>query len=1520
MADRIDKLGLDASQLLSSLANVETQLKTHGLTVEKLASSYVKGSEDTKALEVQFKAVTDSGKIVDGVIKNLTSTFDIYVKKITQATGAQREFNKAQRDQALKAGGEAASTFLGRQTAVPTQFQGQIQRVQQQLSKALASAGDTALPAANEIFAKLKGGIVDVETGIRGRIQTALIAWLQLQERIRESVAKTAGATVQQPNVSSNQLASLRTGLATNFPVPSGANLQSVIAYQAQLDKLIATVTKSKAPFEQLRATINSVIRNPTAAFSGTDQGLANVHAQTQRLVASFGTMQKSIQQTEQVGRQASHGLLIGFDQFLRVLQIQIVHRVFGNLITGMQGAIGAAAQLQVSISEIRTISQGTGISFEFLQQRIRSLSEEFNRPQADVAAALYEGFSNQVIKTASDLSLMNEVLRLARISVSSTADSMNLLSSSLNSYGFATIEASRLTDQLFRAIDLGRFTATDIANTLGRATVVASQVGVKYEEVLGLLANVTRAGVTPAEGLTQISAIMQSLIRPSDQMKELFREWGVDSGFAAVQTFGFVDVLRRLFDESKRGGDVLGAAIPNVRAFRLALGATRGGGVGSLEQDISEITNAGDRAERATGIITESAGERFRTELTKIQNFFINDFANGFIEGVEKISQPFGGLSNLLKQIGTIIIDLTGLVGTFLQVLTNVVTVGGLIEVNIGTLIKVYLAYRLALIGTATAQTVLTKVTQIGAIANLQIASGFGVKALSVDVVTARLARYTGVIGTYSLTSRVATVATNLFSAALKALPFVAIVALIGFLTGAFDGWLSGLSSTNNEIDRMKQFTDDLTKSLERAAVARDRVAQVNLRDFRADLEARSQATNRVFAHLQRQADALLSSQQTIVARTTERLKDAAGAISSVMSKTISDIKKGITDAENAIRESFRRQLSFGDRDSSSRFTAAFQNASRVPEVVSGLQPLQRDQLRIQDIQRRGEASAFQQQQFLLQRRLTELQSDAQRLTALGDRESMESARRKFEEIRRLTNQLFELDTERGRAITLQRAEDAARASGGIVEATFAVNLDRLNAMLDEIRRQEEAAEIAFRARQERERTRLAANQAAAEGQQRRLQQALQNLTTFTGTTAQGAVRPEFQGPRGLEEFRRQFDALQTAARTAASEAGIPVATIETFILQAGQQRIALEGQIQRQITVNEVSEVRRRFQLAQEEVSRLRTEGEAARAAGQRVIDTNLATVQTRLTSMFQEIVAATPNAIYGTFFSPLYHVLSDVQTRFLAAQRLTERRTTEFNAARGTEREAEAFRALQESIAAVNSTYRDYLRAFGDNQVPGRGGRTGNQLLAAGTSDATTNTAVTAIATARTSIAEANTNLATAQTRLNEIEVQLRRLGPDLGLVAIGFGQAGRVAADINAPFTNLAATIERLATAIERLRGVGIPAVPGPGGPPLPGFASGGLIGSGFSVSGPDNTLIRAKLGEFVVNPDSTRRFYSELVAINSNKVRGYAEGGLVQNTNIGDVNMHVDGSRTPEVTARAVIRRVKREGRRGNGRI
>jgi hypothetical protein len=133
------------------------------------------------------------------------------------------------------------------------------------------------------------------------------------------------------------------------------------------------------------------------------------------------------------------------------------------------------------------------------------------------------------------------------------------------------------------------------------------------------------------------------------------------------------------------------------------------------------------------------------------------------------------------------------------------------------------------------------------------------------------------------------------------------------------------------------------------------------------------------------------------------------------------------------------------------------------------------------------------------------------------------------------------------------------------------------------------------------------------------------------------------------------------------------------------------------------------------------------------------------------------------------------------------------------------------------------------------------------------------------------------------------------------------------------TQSAVAVERMATASSTYSSNITSAMTLLGSTDFTGFAHGGRTGY-FASGGRGTDTIPAMLsqGEFVTNAKSSRRFFSQLQAMNAGQTPVFRnEGGDTYNTNISDINVSSPGK--PSVVAREVMKAIRREERRGSGR-
>jgi hypothetical protein len=180
---------------------------------------------------------------------------------------------------------------------------------------------------------------------------------------------------------------------------------------------------------------------------------------------------------------------------------------------------------------------------------------------------------------------------------------------------------------------------------------------------------------------------------------------------------------------------------------------------------------------------------------------------------------------------------------------------------------------------------------------------------------------------------------------------------------------------------------------------------------------------------------------------------------------------------------------------------------------------------------------------------------------------------------------------------------------------------------------------------------------------------------------------------------------------------------------------------------------------------------------------------------------------------------------------------------------------------------------------------------------------------------------TNLSEAARRIAEFAPAAEGATQSLSAMSETANSTATNTASIGAAAAGSVAGVDSLATAYERLAaakqkaasaGGGEAATPYHGGP-LRYYADGG------PTRGQDNVPAMLSRGETVVNSKNSKRFYSELNAMNQGSQPVYREqGGSV--TNVGDVNVTVKGGETSQQTVREIGHALRREFQRGNVKL
>lgn len=258
---------------------------------------------------------------------------------------------------------------------------------------------------------------------------------------------------------------------------------------------------------------------------------------------------------------------------------------VTAPLLLAGRAAISSATDIERSLSQVIGLAGGTVDDVEAASGRLRTLAGETGKDIGDLGDALLAIFSAGFTGEAA-LQVLEVSGRAAAAGLGETRDVANAVTNALGAYGADVLTAAEATDVLVNTVKEGKAEASELAPQFGRLLPVASELGISFADVGAGLAFLTRSSGDASLSATQLSGIMQKLLKPSKEGAEALAA----AGFAS-------DDLRKSLRE--RG---LLSTLVDIR--------------GSLEATGGSLTQVFEDAEGLTGVLslTADSGEAAAT------------------------------------------------------------------------------------------------------------------------------------------------------------------------------------------------------------------------------------------------------------------------------------------------------------------------------------------------------------------------------------------------------------------------------------------------------------------------------------------------------------------------------------------------------------------------------------------------------------------------------------------------------------------------------------------------------------------------------------------------------------------------------------------------------------------------------------------------------------------------------------------------------------------------------------------
>lgn len=357
-----------------------------------------------------------------------------------------------------------------------------------------------------------------------------------------------------------------------------------------------------------------------------------------------------------QRGTRNLYDFIISWQLAARVLAVTAIHRWALRLAQAIIYARREAEELTIRIGEIQTIQGESGKSADEWRKSLVGVSLAFGVNTVEAAEAAYQALSNQITDAGSSALFLRHQVRLAVSAVTTLDTATSATTAILNAWGYEVNKTTTVNQLLFATVERGRLRLEDIANTIGRVSILSKQLGISVAEQEASIALLTRSGISAEAAMTLLRAVQLKLIRPTERMSEIFTEWGVTSGQAAIQAFGFLGVVDKLSKVAQEGGDELaelGESLGRVRAITGFAGLS----AGNLRKEVDLLIDAASRYNEKFNLVFETTGKKLRTEFERAKTIIIDQFLIPFNEELVKFIEQLGGAQAIVSGFATVIV-----------------------------------------------------------------------------------------------------------------------------------------------------------------------------------------------------------------------------------------------------------------------------------------------------------------------------------------------------------------------------------------------------------------------------------------------------------------------------------------------------------------------------------------------------------------------------------------------------------------------------------------------------------------------------------------------------------------------------------------------------------------------------------------------------------------------------------------------------------------------------------------------
>jgi len=265
---------------------------------------------------------------------------------------------------------------------------------------------------------------------------------------------------------------------------------------------------------------------------------------------------------------------------------------------------ISSTIEVEKSLVEINSVFQLSTQNLDRFAKGLFDVSRETSQ-SFSVAAEAAKEFSRQGLGMQETLKRTKDALTLTRLAGIDATEAVNTLTASINGFHGAALDSTQITNKLATVDAAFAVSSRDLAQGLARAGAAASDAGVSFDELIGLI---TAAQQTTARGGAVIGNSLKTIFTRIERSNTIdaFEELGVKVRDVQGNTLSAMQILKNFAGAY----DGLGSSVKK-QAAELVGGVYQINVLKALLTDVSNQSGVFAQAQKISAGATEEATKR---------------------------------------------------------------------------------------------------------------------------------------------------------------------------------------------------------------------------------------------------------------------------------------------------------------------------------------------------------------------------------------------------------------------------------------------------------------------------------------------------------------------------------------------------------------------------------------------------------------------------------------------------------------------------------------------------------------------------------------------------------------------------------------------------------------------------------------------------------------------------------------------------------------------------------------------